>query len=156
MSSQYVDFMRRFAKTLEIEHDFSVPEEPFCLEFDGMACYIESMPGTGDVLLYAFPGILPDGREDAARKELLAGNCFFRSTAGAALAVAPGNDQVVLQKILPLFGLEMESLMDEIEKLAVVAGAWTERLREIGETVDAGKTADTGGGMTGGQGFIRA
>ncbi len=138
MFDLYTALMRSFAQAMELEYDFAVPEDPFTFEFEGRQYCIEPMPPGGDVLLYSFPGVLPAGGEDEGRKDLLAGNCFFRSTGGATLAAAPGNNQVILQKVIPVAGLEASGLIGEIEKFTVVTGFWCERLGGLAQAPEAG------------------
>ncbi|THF57274.1 type III secretion system chaperone [Pseudothauera rhizosphaerae] len=78
------------------------------------------------LLAYAVAGTLPAEGREAVLRRLLAANHLWESSRGATWAL--NGDDVVLEKLIPLAGLEPETLAGELARFIDVARAEQEAL----------------------------
>mgnify|MGYP001190431276 CR=1 FL=1 len=94
------------------------------------------------VYLTAPIGPVPAGTGAALLREMLSANLYGRGTAGAALALDPVRNAVVVQRILPADRLDFATFQRAIEDLIDAARTWRERFSAGDGTTTSAAGAD--------------
>ncbi|SIO28848.1 type III secretion system chaperone [Halodesulfovibrio marinisediminis] len=133
MQSKFVEMLKRFGNSVDLE-GFEPSDTGACsLVFDGIIVNLELRKKTGLLFIYSTLGFLPDSGRESLYRSLLAANVFFEKTQGATLGIDENSDVVILQYQVPFLSLDDESFYLTIENFVNVADLWVTRLEKIAQ-----------------------
>ena len=104
--------------TADVAEDLKLDDEGVCrLVFnDGGNIYVVLDAASADLIVWSPAGIVAAEDGAAPLRTLLQANLFWGGTNGATLALAPDGETVILQRRVPLHGLQSEELSGAIEQ----------------------------------------
>jgi hypothetical protein len=148
--------MNEFAKSLGLG-ELSFEEDDRCtLAFDQVVVNFQVDGDTGELVLYAKVGELPEAPSPTLLTRLLEANLFHRGTGGATLGIESEERLIVLARNLPVEGLDPVVFGEIVTRFVNAAEFWMLAHREVDETKTPEGPAEAEGQGDAGTFMIRA
>ena len=156
---EFKELIQDFGDRFGIEGIQTDDDESLKLKIDDMTLEIFLAPDGKNVFLCSEFGNPPPDGELQFNQIMLKANFMLQSTQGATLAQNPETNRYVLNKPVPLLGLDLDSFCENVEAFINQVEEWNRLLENFRPVEEAMKTSiDESGSIVRSiaDGFIRA
>lgn len=130
------ELMEKFAEDFGVENVADDGRGVWSLDVDGMIVSFAEQKATGEMLVLADVGEVPQEGRERLYRTLLEASFLGEGTAGAVLSVKPGSDSVCLHRIVTLAEMDVERFRTMLESFVNVLESWRKLIADFGKVAD--------------------